>query len=40
MDTRRFRAHRHAEKVAQARWLGWALLMMFVLVQVGTERTV
>lgn len=31
MDTRRFR--QHARSVAAFRWLGWVMLMMFVLVQ-------
>lgn len=31
MDTRRFRYH--PRSIAAFRWLGWAILMMFVLVQ-------
>lgn len=31
MDRRRFR--HHSESVAAFRWLGWVMLMMFVLVQ-------
>jgi hypothetical protein len=33
MDTRRFRKHSQSEALAQFRWLGWVMLMMFVLVQ-------
>jgi hypothetical protein len=33
MDTRRFRQHSPAEVFAAFRWLGWVMLMMFVLVQ-------
>ena len=35
MDTRRLRNHRHSQMLAEARWWGWVLLMMFVLVQVA-----
>jgi hypothetical protein len=33
MDTRRFRHHSPSETLAAFRWLGWVMLMMFVLVQ-------
>jgi hypothetical protein len=33
MDTRRFRRNSPAEALAAFRWLGWVMLMMFVLVQ-------
>jgi len=34
MDTRRFRHHRSpSDALAAFRWLGWVMLMMFVLVQ-------
>jgi hypothetical protein len=36
MDTRRFRKHRSSEALAQVRWLGWVMIMMFVLVQAAT----
>jgi len=36
MDTRRFRKDSHSHRLAQARWLGWVMLMMFVLVQTAT----
>jgi hypothetical protein len=36
MDTRRFRKNRAAEMVDRARWLGWVMLMMFVLTQVAS----
>lgn len=36
MNTRRFRDQRRSQMLAEARWCGWVLLMMFVLVQVGT----
>jgi hypothetical protein len=35
MDTRRFRKSRSSEMVDRARWLGWVMLMMFVLTQVA-----
>jgi hypothetical protein len=35
MDTRRFRKNRSAEMLDRARWLGWVMLMMFVLTQVA-----
>jgi hypothetical protein len=33
MDTRRFLKHSQSQALAQFRWLGWVMLMMFVLVQ-------
>lgn len=33
MDTRRFRRPAPADALAAFRWLGWVMLMMFVLVQ-------
>ena len=33
MDTRRFRRSSPSDAVAAFRWLGWVMLMMFVLVQ-------
>jgi hypothetical protein len=36
MDRRRFRRSLQAEQLEQARMLGWTLLMMFVVVQIGT----
>jgi hypothetical protein len=36
MDSRRFRKDRSTEMVARARWLGWVMLMMFVLTQVAS----
>ena len=33
MDTRRFRRSSRSDAVAAFRWLGWVMLMMFVLVQ-------
>jgi hypothetical protein len=36
MDTRRFRRNRASEMVDRARWLGWVMLMMFVLTQVAS----
>jgi hypothetical protein len=33
MDTRRFRRPAPSDAVAAFRWLGWVMLMMFVLVQ-------
>jgi hypothetical protein len=36
MDSRRFRKNRASEIVDRARWLGWVMLMMFVLTQVAT----
>jgi hypothetical protein len=39
MDTRRFRKHRSSEALAQVRWLGWVMIMMFVLVQAATGGT-
>ncbi len=36
MDTRRYRDDSRAHRLAQARWLGWVMLMMFVLVQTAT----
>jgi hypothetical protein len=36
MDTRRFRKNRSSEMVDRARWLGWVMLMMFVLTQVAS----
>jgi hypothetical protein len=35
MDTRRFRERLLSQRVAQFRWLGWVMLMMFTLVQVA-----
>jgi len=35
MDSRRFRKTRQTESVDRARWLGWVMLMMFVLTQVA-----
>jgi hypothetical protein len=35
MDTRRFRKHLSSDRLAQFRWLGWVMLMMFTLVQVA-----
>jgi hypothetical protein len=39
MDTRRFRNHPSSEALAQVRWLGWVMIMMFVLVQTATGGT-
>lgn len=39
MDTRRFRSDSRAHRLAQARWLGWVMLMMFVLVQSAAGAT-
>ena len=39
MDTRRFRNHPSSEALAQVRWLGWVMIMMFVLVQTATSGT-
>ena len=39
MDTRRFRNHPSSEALAQVRWLGWVMIMMFVLVQTATGAT-
>jgi hypothetical protein len=36
MDSRRFRRNRQIEMVDRARWLGWVMLMMFVLTQVAS----
>jgi hypothetical protein len=36
MDTRRFRKNRSSEMLDRARWLGWVMLMMFVLTQVAS----
>jgi hypothetical protein len=36
MDTRRFLKHSQSQALAQFRWLGWVMLMMFVLVQTAT----
>lgn len=36
MDSRRFRNQSPAETLARVRWLGWVMLMMFVLVQTAT----
>lgn len=36
MDIRRFRNRSQSESVAKFRWLGWVMLMMFVLVQTAT----
>jgi hypothetical protein len=36
MDSRRFRKTRQTEIVDRARWLGWVMLMMFVLTQVAS----
>jgi hypothetical protein len=36
MDSRRFRKNRATEVVERARWLGWVMLMMFVLTQVAS----
>ncbi len=35
MDKRRFRRSLQSERLEQVRLLGWVLLMMFVVVQVG-----
>ncbi len=37
MDTRRFRDHSPSQAFAAVRWLGWVVLMMFVLVQTAGE---
>lgn len=37
MDTRRFRKQRLAESFERARWLGWVMLMMFVVVQAAAS---
>ena len=37
MDSRRFRKNRSTEMVDRARWLGWVMLMMFVLIQVASS---
>ena len=39
MDTRRFRNHPSSEALAQVRWLGWVMIMMFVLVQTAMGGT-
>lgn len=39
MNTRRFRNHPSSEALAQVRWLGWVMIMMFVLVQTATGGT-
>ena len=39
MDTRRFRNHPSSEALAQVRWLGWVMIVMFVLVQTATGGT-
>lgn len=39
MDTRRFRNHPSSETLARVRWLGWVMIMMFVLVQTATGST-
>jgi hypothetical protein len=39
MDTRRFRKHPSSEALAQVRWLGWVMIMMFVLVQTAIGAT-
>jgi hypothetical protein len=36
MDTRRFRNRSQSQALARMRWLGWVMLMMFVLVQMAT----
>ena len=36
MDRRRFRRSLQSESLEQVRLLGWTLLMMFVVVQIGT----
>ena len=36
MDSRRFRKTRQTEIVERARWLGWVMLMMFVLTQIAS----
>jgi hypothetical protein len=36
MDTRRSRDNSRSQALAQVRWLGWVMLMMFVLVQTAT----
>jgi hypothetical protein len=36
MNTRRFRSPEHLRAFAQFRWLGWVMLMMFVLIQTAT----
>jgi hypothetical protein len=36
MDSRRFRRNRSSEMLDNARWLGWVMLMMFVLTQVAS----
>ena len=33
MNTRRFRKQSPSERLARVRWLGWVMLMMFVVVQ-------
>jgi hypothetical protein len=33
MDTRRFHRHSPSDAIAAFRWLGWVMLMMFVLVE-------
>jgi len=35
MDTRRYLKESRSRALAQFRWLGWVMLMMFVLVQVA-----
>jgi hypothetical protein len=35
MDTRRYVNESRSRTLAQFRWLGWVMLMMFVLVQVA-----
>lgn len=39
MDTRRFRNHPSSDTLARVRWLGWVMIMMFVLVQTATGST-
>jgi hypothetical protein len=36
MDRRRFRRSLQAQRLEQARLLGWLLIMMFVVVKIGT----
>ena len=36
MDSRRLRKTRQTEIVERARWLGWVMLMMFVLTQIAS----
>ena len=39
MDSRRFRRNRSAEILDRVRWLGWVMLMMFVLTQIASGTT-